>query len=88
MIQLLITFGIVALLYFTYVFQVFENNFFHFLYRPRIRNYVQGSEGRWLYFTSYIVFLVTYLALACSKRAARRFPLNMIFLGVLVNKKI
>jgi len=66
-IQLLITFGIIAI--------------FHF--QPDIRTYVKSSNGQWLYFTSYVVFLVVYLALVCSKRAARRFPLNMILLGVL-----
>lgn len=66
-IQLLITFGLIAL--------------FHFL--PEVRAYVRSSNGQWLYFTSYVVFLVVYLALVCSKRAARRFPLNMILLGVL-----
>ncbi|CAF4867813.1 unnamed protein product, partial [Rotaria sp. Silwood1] len=36
MIQLLITFGLIALFYFT----------------PSIRDYVRSSNGRWLYFTS------------------------------------
>ncbi len=52
--------------------------------RPSIREYVRSPNGQWLYFTSYVVFLVTYFALVCSKRAARRFPLNMVLLGVLV----
>ncbi|CAF5046342.1 unnamed protein product, partial [Rotaria sp. Silwood1] len=67
MIQLSITFGLIALFHFT----------------PPIRDYVRSSNGRWLYFTSYAVFLVTYFALICSKRAARRFPLNLILLGIL-----
>lgn len=67
MIQLLITFGIIALFHFT----------------PAIRDYVRGPNGQWLYITSYFVFLVTYIVLICSKRAARRFPLNLILLGVL-----
>ncbi|CAF1284651.1 unnamed protein product [Rotaria sordida] len=67
MIQLSITFGLIALFHFT----------------PLIREYVRSSNGQWLYFTSYVVFLVTYLVLVCSKRAARRFPLNLILLGIL-----
>jgi FtsH-binding integral membrane protein len=67
MIQLLITFGIIALFHFT----------------PAIRAYVQHPEGRWLYWTSYGVFLVTYLVLICSKSAARRFPFNLILLALL-----
>ncbi|CAF2794570.1 unnamed protein product [Rotaria sp. Silwood2] len=67
MIQLSITFGLIALFHFT----------------PSIREYVQSSNGKWLYFASYGVFLVTYFALICSKRAARKFPLNLILLGIL-----
>jgi FtsH-binding integral membrane protein len=67
MIQLLITFGLIAIFHFT----------------PSIREYIKTGNGQWLYFTSYAVFLVTYLALACSKRAARRFPLNMVLLLLL-----
>ncbi|CAF1397580.1 unnamed protein product [Adineta ricciae] len=66
-IQLLITFGIIALFHFT----------------PAIRGYVRSSEGQWLYWTSYVVFLVTYIALACCRSAGRRFPTNMILLGIL-----
>ncbi|CAF1618951.1 unnamed protein product [Adineta ricciae] len=66
-IQLLITFGIIALFHFT----------------PSIRGYVRSSEGQWLYWTSYVVFLVTYIALACCRSAGRRFPTNMILLGIL-----
>jgi len=67
MIQLAVTFGLVALFHFT----------------PAIRDYVRSPGGLWLYWTSYIVFFVVYLALICSRRAARRFPLNMILLGIL-----
>ncbi|CAF0779968.1 unnamed protein product [Rotaria sordida] len=67
MIQLSITFGLIALFHFT----------------PPIREYVQSTNGRWLYFASYGVFLVTYFVLICSRRAARRFPLNLILLGIL-----
>jgi len=67
MIQLAITFGIIALFHFT----------------PKVRDYVRSPGGQWLYWTSYVVFLVVYFALICSKRAARRFPLNMILLGIL-----
>ncbi|CAF5022644.1 unnamed protein product, partial [Rotaria sp. Silwood1] len=67
MIQLSITFGCIALFHFT----------------PPVREYVQSQNGRWLYFASYGVFLVTYFALVCSQRAARRYPLNLILLGIL-----
>ncbi|CAF2570564.1 unnamed protein product [Rotaria sp. Silwood2] len=67
MIQLVITFGLIAL--------------FHFI--PSIRDYVRSSNGQWLYWTSYVVFLVIYFALICSQRAARKFPLNLILLGIL-----
>ncbi|CAF3816870.1 unnamed protein product [Rotaria sp. Silwood1] len=67
MIQLTITFGLIAL--------------FHFI--PAIREYVRSPDGRWLYFTSYVVFIVTYFALVCSKNAARKFPLNLILLAIL-----
>ncbi|CAF1224374.1 unnamed protein product [Rotaria sp. Silwood1] len=67
MIQLTITFGLIAL--------------FHFI--PSIRDYVRSPHGQWLYWTSYVVFLVIYFVLICSQRAARRFPLNLILLGVL-----
>ncbi|CAF2839810.1 unnamed protein product [Rotaria sp. Silwood2] len=67
MIQLSITFGLIALFHFT----------------PPIREYVRSSHGQWLYFASYAVFLVVYIALICSKRAARRFPLNLILLAIL-----
>ena len=62
-------------------------NLFLLLCRPAVRTYVRSSEGQWLYWTSYAVFLVTYIALVCSKRAARRFPLNMILLLVLVRQR-
>ncbi|CAF1283368.1 unnamed protein product [Rotaria sp. Silwood1] len=67
MIQLAITFGLIALC--------------HFI--PSIREYVRNPNGRWLYFTSYAVFLITYFVLICSKNAARKFPLNLILLGIL-----
>ncbi|CAF1133456.1 unnamed protein product [Rotaria sordida] len=67
MIQLAITFGLIAL--------------FHFI--PSIHTFVRSSNGQWLYFASYIVFVIVYLTLICSQRLARRFPLNFIFLGIL-----
>ncbi len=88
MIQLLITFGLIAIFHFTYVYLIIKifNKILFFLFRPSIREYIKTGNGQWLYFTSYAVFLVTYLALACSKRAARRFPLNMVLLLLLVKK--
>lgn len=67
MIQLSATFGIIALFHFT----------------PSIRTYVRSRDGQWAYWASYVVFLVTYLALACCKSAGRRFPMNIILLGFL-----
>lgn len=57
-------------------------------YRPAIRTYVRSPGGQWVYWTSYGVFVVTYLALACFKNLGRRFPTNLILLFVLViNRK-
>ncbi|CAF1379475.1 unnamed protein product [Rotaria sp. Silwood1] len=67
MVQLAITFGLIAL--------------FHFI--PSVHNYVRSSNGQWLYWTSYVVFFVVYMALICSRRAARNYPLNLILLGIL-----
>ncbi|CAF1027738.1 unnamed protein product [Rotaria magnacalcarata] len=66
LIQLSITFGLIAIVIFI----------------PSIHLYIRSSEGYWLYFTSYITFLVTYFALSCSKTAARTFPINLIFLSI------
>ncbi len=60
----------------------------HLLYRPSVRTYVRSPGGQWAYWSSYAVFLVTYLALACCKSAGRRFPLNLILLSLLVIRKI
>ncbi|CAF1468505.1 unnamed protein product, partial [Rotaria sp. Silwood1] len=68
MIQLVITFGLIAI--------------FHFILS--IHDYVRSSNGPWLYWISYIVFLVIYCVLICSQRAARRFPLNLILLDILM----
>ncbi|CAF1531333.1 unnamed protein product [Rotaria magnacalcarata] len=67
MIQLAVTFGIIAIFHFT----------------PSVRHYVRSTNGQWLYFASYAVFLVTYLVLICSKRIARKYPLNLVLLGLL-----
>jgi len=56
----------------------------YFLYRPAVRDYVTSSRGRWAYWSSYGIFLVTYLALACCKSAGRRYPINLILLSLLV----
>jgi len=86
MIQLLITFGLIALFHFTYV--LFSNKIFLKinLSRPSIREYVRSPNGQWVYWTSYVVFLVTYIVLVCCKSVGRRFPLNIVLLGILVNK--
>jgi FtsH-binding integral membrane protein len=53
------------------------------LSRPSIRTYVRSPNGQWVYWTSYVVFLVTYIVLVCCKSVGRRFPLNMVLLGIL-----
>lgn len=55
-----------------------------FMFSNTIRTYVRSSEGQWAYWASYVVFLVTYLALACCKSVGRRFPMNLVLLGLLV----
>ncbi|CAF0989563.1 unnamed protein product [Rotaria sp. Silwood1] len=67
MVQLLFTFGIIAIFHFT----------------PAIRNYIRSPRGQWAYWTSYGVFFATYIALACCKRLGRRYPLNLILLSIL-----
>ena len=59
----------------------------YFLCRPVIRNYVRSPGGQWVYWSSYAVFVVTYLALACCRNIGRRFPANMLLLSLLVIKK-
>ncbi len=54
------------------------------MYRPAVSAYVQSPSGQWAYWSSYAVFLVTYLALACCKTAGRRYPINLILLILLV----
>ncbi|CAF4974170.1 unnamed protein product [Rotaria magnacalcarata] len=67
-IQLSITFGLIAIV----------------VSIPPIHLSIHSSEGRWLYLTSCITFLVTYFALSCSKTAARTFPINLIFLSIVI----
>ncbi|XP_041103325.1 protein lifeguard 2a isoform X3 [Polyodon spathula] len=45
-----------------------------------VRLFVQYN--RILYLTSYITFMGTYLALVCSTSARRRYPTNLILLGI------
>jgi hypothetical protein len=54
--------------------------------RPAIREYIKSSRGRWLYWTSYGVFFVTYITMACFKNAGRRYPINLILISILVMK--
>ncbi|CAF4140729.1 unnamed protein product, partial [Rotaria sp. Silwood2] len=67
MIQLLVTFGIIAIFQFT----------------PAVRAYVRSPGGQWAYWTSYGVFIATYITLACCKRLGRKYPLNLILLSIL-----
>ncbi|CAF0805697.1 unnamed protein product [Rotaria sordida] len=67
MIQLLISFGLITLCNFI----------------PSIGKYVRSPNGKRFYWASYIVFLVTYFVLICSKSAVRKFPLNIILLTVM-----
>ncbi|XP_006634238.2 protein lifeguard 2a [Lepisosteus oculatus] len=64
MVQLMVTFGIVAL----------------FTFCEQVRQFVQYN--RILYLASYITFMGTYLVLVCSTSARRRYPTNLILLGI------
>ncbi|XP_028659703.1 protein lifeguard 2a isoform X1 [Erpetoichthys calabaricus] len=64
MVQLMVTFGVVAL----------------FTFCEQVKQFVQFN--RILYLASYITFMGTYLALVCSTNARRRYPTNLILLGV------
>ncbi|XP_066572319.1 protein lifeguard 2a isoform X2 [Amia ocellicauda] len=64
MVQLMVTFGIVAL----------------FTFCEQVRQFVQYN--RILYLASYIAFMGTYLVLVCSTSARRRYPTNLILLGI------
>lgn len=52
-----------------------------FVYHDGTRLFVQSNS--WLYFASYITFLVTYLLLVCVRDIRRKFPGNVIALGFL-----
>ncbi|KAI0985862.1 hypothetical protein GJ496_003243 [Pomphorhynchus laevis] len=47
----------------------------------KLHVFLKNNPG--LYFASYIVFLVTYITLACCKNVARKTPWNYAFLGLL-----
>uniref|UniRef100_A0A8C9WCC0 Fas apoptotic inhibitory molecule 2a n=1 Tax=Scleropages formosus TaxID=113540 RepID=A0A8C9WCC0_SCLFO len=64
MVQLMVTFGLVAL----------------FTFCEQVRQFVQYN--RILYLASYITFMGTYLVLVCSTSARRRYPTNIILLGI------
>ncbi|XP_051878609.1 protein lifeguard 2a [Pristis pectinata] len=64
MVQLLTTFGIVAV----------------FIFYDPVRKYVR--KNLILYYTSFGVFIFTYLILACCSGVRRRFPWNLILLSI------
>ncbi|XP_036452630.1 protein lifeguard 2a isoform X2 [Colossoma macropomum] len=64
MVQLMVTFGVVAL----------------FTFCEPVRQFIQYN--RILYLASYMTFMGTYLVLVCSTSARRRYPTNMILLGI------
>ncbi|TFK03593.1 RNA-binding protein PNO1 [Platysternon megacephalum] len=51
-----------------------------FTFVSPVRNFVQGNVT--VYYSSYAVFLVTYLLLACCQGPRRRFPWNLILLSI------
>uniref|UniRef100_A0A8B9HF75 Fas apoptotic inhibitory molecule 2 n=1 Tax=Astyanax mexicanus TaxID=7994 RepID=A0A8B9HF75_ASTMX len=64
MVQLMVTFGVVAL----------------FTFCEPVRQFIQYN--RILYLASYMTFMGTYLVLVFSSSARRRYPTNMILLGI------
>ncbi|MCJ8731834.1 hypothetical protein PDJAM_G00203850 [Pangasius djambal] len=64
MVQLTVTFSVVAL----------------FTFCEPVQQFIQYN--RILYLASYMTFMGTYLVLVCSKSARRRYPTNMILLGI------
>ncbi|KAG6930217.1 protein lifeguard 3 [Chelydra serpentina] len=51
-----------------------------FTFVSPVRSFVQGNVT--VYYSSYAVFLVTYLVLACCQGPRRRFPWNLILLSI------
>lgn len=64
MVQLLTTFGLVAV----------------FMFCEPVRRYARKNAI--LYYTSFVVFIITYLILACCSGVRRRYPWNAILLAV------
>ncbi|NXR25554.1 LFG3 protein, partial [Cinclus mexicanus] len=55
-----------------------------FTFVDPVRSFVQRNAA--IYYTSYAVFLVTYLVLACCQGPRRRFPWNIILLSIFVSR--
>lgn len=53
------------------------------VYREDVRVWVKGNPA--VYYVSYGVFLVTYIALACCPSVRRKYPGNYIALAVFVS---
>jgi len=68
MTQLLFTAGVIAL----------------FAHTPAIRNFYRSdpNTGLTMYIVSYVIFLVTYIAIVCCPSVRRKFPANVITLGL------
>lgn len=52
-----------------------------FVFQSNVKLWVR--QNSWAYFVSYIVFLVTYLAIACCPSVRRKSPANFIMLGLM-----
>ncbi|XP_033116905.1 protein lifeguard 1-like isoform X2 [Anneissia japonica] len=64
-VQLLVTFGITAIVYFI---------------KP-VKDWVR-TDGAWMYYLAYAVFLVTYITLVCCPTFRRKSPQNIVALSV------
>ncbi|KAK7027375.1 hypothetical protein SK128_005118 [Halocaridina rubra] len=51
-----------------------------FTFHDGVRYFVQRNN--WIYFLSYVVFMITYLSLICCSGLRRRWPGNFIMLGI------
>lgn len=51
-----------------------------FVFHDGVKSYVRANS--WLYWLSYGIFVVVYIALACCSSVRRTFPMNFIFLAI------
>ena len=53
------------------------------IFVPGVKAFIRSNI--WLYYVSYVVFLVTYLTLVCCDSVRRNHPVNMIVLAIFVS---